>query len=47
MRSKKRDALNPIPDRQYNIIKIDLTNIYLVIRVKDDTPCSHTDVHED
>ena len=39
--------MNPIPDRQYNIIKIDLTNIYLVIRVKDDTPWSLTDVHED
>ena len=44
---KKRDAMYPTVDKQYNMVNIELENIYLVIRGKKDSPWTVMDVHED
>ena len=45
--AKRRDGMNPIADKQFNIIITDLNNIYLVIEGKKDTPWTLMGVHED
>ena len=45
--SKKRDAMNPTIDKQYNVINIDLTNLYFAIEGNGDTPWTLMGVHED
>ena len=45
--TKRKDVMNPVADKQYNIIHIDLNNIYLVIKGKDDGPWSLIDTNED
>ena len=44
---KKRNAMNATVDKQYNIVNVELENLYLVIRGKKDTPWAIMDVHED
>ena len=44
---KKRNAMNATVDKQYNIVNVELENLYLVIRDKKDTPWAIMDVHED
>lgn len=44
---KKRDAMNPTADKQYNIVNIDMSNLYMVIEGKTDTPWTLMGVHED
>ena len=44
---KKRNAMNATVDKQYNIVNVELENLYLVIKGKKDTPWAIMDVHED
>ena len=44
---KKRNAMNATVDKQYNIVNVELENLYLVIRDKKDTPWAIMDMHED
>ena len=41
---KKRNAMNATVDKQYNIVNVELENLYLVIRGKKDTPWVIMDV---
>ena len=45
--SKKRDAMNPTIDKQYNVINIELSNLYLAIEGNGDTPWTLMGVHDD
>ena len=44
---KKRNAMNATVDKQYNIVNVELENLYLVIKGKKDTPWAIMDVLED
>ena len=44
---KKRNAMNATVDKQYNIVNVELENLYLVIKGKKDTPWAIMNVHED
>ena len=44
---KKRNAMNATVDKQYNIVNVELENLYLVIKGKKDTPWAIMEVNED
>ena len=45
--AKRRDAMNPTMDRQYNIINVEMVGTYFVIEGKSDTPWSLLNIYED
>ncbi|MCP4459941.1 MAG: hypothetical protein GY816_18245 [Cytophagales bacterium] len=46
--TRKRDAMNAIMDKQsYNVINIELNNLYMVMEGQNDTPWALLGVHED
>lgn len=45
--TKKREAMNPTLDKMYNIVFVELNEIYLVVEGTTDTPWSLLNVHED
>ena len=46
--TRKRDAMNATIDKQsYNVINIELSNLYMVIEGQNDTPWALLGVHED
>lgn len=45
--TKKRDAMNPTMDKQYDVITVELTGLYLLIEGKPDTPWSLLKLYKD
>ena len=45
--TKKRDAMNATIDKQYNVINVEINNLYIVIEGEKDTPWTLMGVHED